>query len=82
MTHDPQDDWSADGICIRCDGYALISGNGPAKNGVTVSCEGDCGTFGAFHDGFTLVEYAAPAPAPRPISPPPPADFFGPDEPF
>jgi hypothetical protein len=72
---DPQNDWSEDGTCIRCGGYALISGNGPARNGVTVSCEGDCGTYGAYADADgDLVEYA-------PLQTDPPA-ADNPDDPF
>lgn len=75
---DPQNDWTEDGTCIRCDGYATVSGNGNARNGVTISCEGGCGTYGAHLDNEgDLVEY--PAPAPAPVSPPPPADFYAAD---
>ncbi len=59
---DPQNDWNEDGTCIRCGGYASISGNGSARrNGVTISCEGDCGTFGAVVDGDG--ELVIPSPA-------------------
>lgn len=86
---DPQNDWSEDGSCPECDGYALIQGNGSARNGFTVSCEGPCGTFAAqlTVDGVERI----PAPATRPASTSrfgpfsnafPAADVFGPDDAF
>ena len=49
--YDPQNDWSEDGTCIKCGGYALVGGTGTVKaNGATIHCEGDCGSYGVVLD--------------------------------
>lgn len=62
MTHDPQNDWSEDGTCVKCGGYAVIAGNGsPRRHGVTISCEGDCGDYYAEMDADGDLFTPAPA---------------------
>lgn len=80
--NDPQNDWSDDGTCPRCGGYALISGNGSARrNGATISCEGDCGTYGVTVDADG--SWVIPSPAvPGSYDLPAHDPGISPDDPF
>lgn len=80
MMHDPQNDWSEDGTCPDCGGYALVAGNGRDVM-VTISCEGDCGTYAGILDAEDgLVRYTPPKPALRVATPA--EDAWAEDEPF
>lgn len=85
MMMDPQNDWSEDGTCAKCGGYATISGNGSARrNGFTINCEGECGTYGATVDADGEVVLPSPA-VPGSYELPtfaPTTSTFADDEPF
>lgn len=71
MILDPQKDWSEDGTCPRCGGYALVSGNDDWPD-MNYSCESGCEVRPRHWPGYVDVRpKERPKPQPKPVRPDP-----------